>query len=114
MIPKNLDECYQELDCVKSKNLNEWLNEHEDDVTSLSHHTLGQWIRNSWGLWFVTKTPFWKESLQEYFHNIGIHHPDDMSTIILTSYHRKKNNKNINLEEQIDFYKKYRKKNGNK
>ena len=30
-----------------------------------------------------------------------------MSSIILTSFHRKINSKDINLESQIDFYRKY-------
>jgi hypothetical protein len=38
---------------------------------------------------------------------MGIGHPEDMSGIILDSYHRHLNNKEIKLDEQIKFYKNY-------
>ena len=42
--------------------------------------------------------------------NLGIYHPDDMSGIILDSYHRYLTGKEIKLEEQIKFYQDYWKK----
>jgi hypothetical protein len=55
-------------------------------------------------LWAVKNSPFWEDTLPGYFNNMGIKHPDDMSSIILTSYHRHKNGKDIKLEEQIKVY----------
>ena len=59
-------------------------------------------IRNAWKLWAEEKN-----SLVKYFNSIGIDHPDDMSSIILTSFHRQLNNVDINLDSQIERYKKY-------
>jgi hypothetical protein len=41
---------------------------------------------------------------------MGIYHPDDMSGIILTSYHRYLNGQDIALEAQIKSYQDYWKK----
>jgi hypothetical protein len=68
-----------------------------DDPRSL-HHSLGGRLRNELQLWYDSVISKW-------FHSLGIHHADDMSGIILTSYHRKLNNVPINLEEQVQYYK---------
>ena len=62
----------------------------EDVATRRLHFGFGMWIRNNWGLWRNSK-------LKHYFLERGITHPDDMSSIILTFYHRYLNS------EQIDF-----------
>jgi len=58
------------------------------------------WLRNNWQLWGGSR-------LSKYFNNLGIFHPDDMSGIILDSYHRYLTDKEIKLEEQINFYQEY-------
>ena len=68
------------------------------------------WIRNEWGLWK-------KESdMYNYFYKMGLWHADDMSSVILTSYHRFINGKELSLKEQInhylDYWKDYEKQNG--
>ena len=60
----------------------------------------GRVIRNSWGLWSKNKN-----ELVKHFNSLKITHPDDMSAIILTSFHRFLNNENLNLKKQIRFYK---------
>jgi hypothetical protein len=74
----------------------------EDIATGRHHRGLGMWIRNNWGLWRNSE-------LKRFFLHKGVGHPDDMSGIILTSYHRYLNSKPIDLDGQIkkhqDFYK---------
>ncbi|HRE76627.1 MAG TPA: hypothetical protein PLL09_02260 [Flavobacterium sp.] len=68
--------------------------------TSKQHFGLGLSIRN--------ERKLWRESLlKNWFRLNGINHPDDMSGIILTTYHRKLNEKDINFREQKQFYKTY-------
>jgi hypothetical protein len=69
----------------------------EDVATSRLHRGFGMWIRNNWGLWRNSE-------LKQYFLDKGVVHPDDMSGIILTSYHRYLNKKPIDLEGQIKKY----------
>ncbi|MCF8463436.1 MAG: hypothetical protein K9G41_01240 [Flavobacteriales bacterium] len=65
----------------------------EDEATGRLHHGLGTYIRNNWGLWG-------NSSLKQHFESLGVHHPDNMSGMILTSYHRRLNHKPIDIEGQ--------------
>jgi len=56
-----------------------------------------------WQLWGGSR-------LSKFFNDRGIYHPDDMSGIILDSYHRYLTGKDIKLDEQIKFYQDYWKK----
>jgi len=97
-IPNNLEECYVELDAMSPEDSDNWIKATEKDAMGMAHHGLGQWLRNNWGLWCGS-------TLKTYFEGLGLHHADDMSGVILTSYHRHKNGKDINLDEQVQHYK---------
>ena len=71
----------------------------ETEFTASAHFGMGLWIRNNWRLWSGSR-------LLKYFNELGIHHPDDMSSIILISYYRKLHNQDIGFKEQIDYYRK--------
>ncbi len=94
MIPTNLQECFDEL--KKLKGLEGFKSMLEEEVIVSYHFSLGQHLRKKWGLWKGGP-------LYEYFEKMGLHHPDDMSGVILLSFHR-------HLNEQIQTYKEYWKK----
>ena len=71
----------------------------EDDM-SMYHHGWGAGFRNSLGLWGDTE-------LSQAFKEIGIWHADDMSSILLESIWRRVHNQELNMEEQVGFYKVY-------
>lgn len=73
----------------------------EKSATVMLHFGIGMSMRNNWNLWTGDS------QLSKYFKSIGIFHPDDMSSIILTSLHRRLNNKDIDLQGQIKYYKSY-------
>jgi hypothetical protein len=103
-IPKDLEDCFKQLDKMWPESKKKEVKAiKEEDFTADAHFGIGMWMRNNWGLWSGSR-------LSKYFNDMGIQHPDDMSGIILTSYHRKLNNKDIMLEEQIRYYKDYWKK----
>lgn len=103
-------ECLKEVEAMYigdkrlAKELKMWLDMPEENAMATAHHGLGAHIRNEWKLWSGEGT------LVEYFAEMGIIHPDDMSGIILTSFHRWKNDRPIELQQQvkhyIDFWKK--------
>ena len=100
-IPKNLEECFEQINFYWTDSLkSEVENMTEDDFTAKAHFGFGRWMRNNWGLWGGSR-------LRTYFNKIEIYHPDDMSGIILDSYHRYLNKKEIKLEKQIIFYQDY-------
>ena len=99
-IPIDLTEAIAYFKCKTSKDdLNTFKNQEEDRAIGLIHLSTGMSIRNNWGLWAGTS------EISKYFRDLGIHHPDDMSSIILTSLHRELNDKPIGLSSQIQFYK---------
>jgi hypothetical protein len=100
-IPKDLEECFEQLNLMlKPNTIEEIKSKTEEAFSSASHFGLGLWMRNNWGLWKSSR-------LYLYFKEKGIFHPDDMSGIILDSYHRKLNGKEIELEKQIEKYQEY-------
>lgn len=95
--PENLEECFSWFDrFIKDKE--SWAKLDEKTAVAKIHLNFGMWMRNEWGLWGDSK-------LAKWFKSQGIEHADDMSGIILDSYHRKLNNKPIDLENQIESYK---------
>jgi hypothetical protein len=105
-VPKNLNDAISYLDCKWSdKDKEDFKNTPEDDAVTELHFGTGQAIRNNWGLWRKRKN-----RLNLFFNIRGIRHPDDISSIILTSFHRHLNSKDIDLKRQIKYYKEYWKK----
>jgi hypothetical protein len=99
MIPKTLDECFERLS--KIEGVEEFREMVEERIIGIYHHGLGTWIRNEWGLWDENS------DLHKHFKEKGLFHADDMSGLILLSFHRKLNGKDLKIEEQIEHYKQY-------
>jgi len=105
-VPKNLKDAITYLDCTWSEeDKTEFKIKPEEDAVSDLHFGTGRAIRNNWGLW--KRRNNW---LTLSFNARGITHPDDISSIILTSFHRHLNNKDIQINEQVKYYKEYWKK----
>ena len=105
-VPSSLNESIEFLECEWADNLkNEFKLKPEEDAVTELHFGYGLYLRNEWELWKGNN------ELSKSFHEIGITHPDDISSIILTSFHRKLNNQNIEIEKQVQYYKDYWKNN---
>lgn len=118
-IPKSIAEAHMYLDAYLNDK-ETFKNTDEDQATGVAHMTLGRWMRNTWFLWWSKELyervkenspeyPSTKPEIIEMFNDIGIKHADDMSGIIIKSYHRKLNNINYNMEDDVkeilQFYK---------
>ncbi len=80
-IPKDLSECFTELDKLLPEiSRKELLATKKEELIGEYHMGLGMWIRNNWGLWGGSR-------LQKYFTDKKINHPDDMSSVILEYYY---------------------------
>lgn len=101
-IPIDLEDTFSFFKCNWSeKELEEFKNSKEKDAVVSLHSKYGMNIRNNWGLWKR------EGKLVGFFNKNGIYHPEDMSSVIFTSFHRKLNNMPIELKEQAKFYKSY-------
>jgi hypothetical protein len=101
-VPKDLDDALNYLSCTwREADKDSFKIEPERQAVASLHLGTGLGIRNGWDLWKG------KNELVEFFNSIDISHPDDMSSIILTSFHRYLNGKEINLTEQVKYYQDY-------
>ncbi len=92
-IPEDLPACMAALDSMLGDKDKAWLREH-DAVEA--HFGLGMWLRNNWGLWGGDSCP-----LPAYFRAHGIHHPDDMSGLILDCYVQHLNGEDVDYERML-------------
>ena len=97
-IPKDIEDCLIQIDSfwsdstkLRMKNLT------ENEFSGRLHLGFGTWMRNNWQLWGSSR-------LTKYFNDKGIYHPEAMSGLILDSYYRKLNGRDIRLDEQIKNY----------
>ncbi|MFN3755141.1 DUF6794 domain-containing protein [Flavobacterium sp.] len=100
-IPKDLEDSFKQINTFWPDSTRTKLKQlSEDEFSGRVHLGFGMWLRNNWQLWAGSR-------LSKFFNDKGIFHPDDMSGIILQSYHRHLNNKEIDLDKQIQYYKDY-------
>jgi len=93
-IPKDLEDCFAELDKLWPAGKREEFRNKPEEALIEYHFELGMWMRNRWRLWAGSR-------LQNYFAALGVPHPESISSIIITSYWRRENHREIKLEEQI-------------
>ncbi len=98
-IPKDIKDCFLSLDKIYIDSVKEKiLKLTEKEYASANHLSgIGRWMRTNWQL---------KEGsrLSKYFNELGIYHPEAMSGIIMSTYHRYLRKENINLDEKIRHY----------
>lgn len=99
IIPKNPDEALMHLDCSTSAAFkNKFKNLEESKAITMAHFGLGRRIRNGWHLWDA------ENDLYNYFKAKSILNPEDISSILLRSFHRKLNNLEVDFDKQIEHY----------
>jgi hypothetical protein len=98
-VPNDLNTAIEYLNCVwDEESKAELISMDENEAMAELHFGTGLSIRNGWGLRAS------ENELVAYFNELEIHHPDDMSGIILTSFYRHLKNEDIRLDEQIAYY----------
>lgn len=98
--PKTLKECWEVLNQELDKEDIDYIKNLKKDGVVRTHHTLGRWIRNNWGLWAGS-------DLKVHLEAIGFTHPDDMSSVIINSYWAQLNNQYFDLDEKVKYYQDY-------
>lgn len=98
MIPVDLEDCFKIIKMELSPSeINKIMSMKIEELCRL-HHSLGRWIRNNWSLWGE------EGALKDYFNNIGLHHADDMSGLIIESFWHHLRNEPLEIEKQIKEY----------
>lgn len=101
VVPKNLDEAHaQLLRDMPAEEQERIRNMKSEDEMIRYHFGAGMGIRNSWGLWGDSP-------LAKYFKDLGIHHPDDMSGIIMNTLWCRIHNQPFRLDARVKYYQAY-------
>lgn len=95
--PTTIEECYEYINSINMPDMVKFIAMSEDKAVTVTHNSFGRFLRNELQLWSDGYMVKW-------FNERGIYHSDDMSSIIIRSYHRHMNNKEIKLSEQITHY----------
>lgn len=100
MIPTTLSEAIQALrDEIGSDGQVDLMNLNRDELFE-KHYDLGRWIRNTWMLWKGGP-------LMDHMKSLGLHHPDDISSLIIKECWLKLNGQPSELERDVAEYKSY-------
>jgi hypothetical protein len=98
-IPKDLFDAMDQLDkLIDEPSRAKFKQVGEEEAVRKLYFSLGRWIWVNWSLLDGSR-------LSEYFREYGLHHGEDIATLIIRSYHRKINGKDIAFREQIDALK---------
>ncbi len=99
-IPKDIDEAIVELDKKTSPESRiKFQAAGEFEAIAKLHYSLGRWIRYNWGFHGGSR-------LTLFLNSKGAYHPDEMSWMVMLSYHRHLNKRERNLPEQLEMFKK--------
>jgi hypothetical protein len=99
--PTTLNECLDMLtEVLPPSEVEKFKAMEEREAIARCHHGLGRMLRNNFNLWN-------ESDLKTHFKDMGLWHADDMSGVIMTSFHRHLNGKDLNVEAQVKYYKDY-------
>ena len=97
-IPKDVDDAMSELDRI--------VDEHgklrfkvQDEATAVRkiHFSFGRWMIHNWGFYEGSR-------LSHNLKGLGITYPDDMASTLMACYHRRLNEKPLEVKALADFY----------
>lgn len=91
---KTLDDCFAALQKKMSPEELEGFKKKTESQLGEYQASLGAWISDNWVK--PSGSP-----LREYFNDLGVYRPEDISKIVLISFHQRLNNKEIPIEQQI-------------
>lgn len=95
-IPANLDEAIAELDRLTDEDSRKKFAQlPEDQAYRRLYHSLRLWVINNWGLNGGSRLGY-------LFHDFGLKHPDDLAELIIISWHRHLNQKELDLKSTIE------------
>jgi hypothetical protein len=95
--PKDLEGAFLALDSILPDSTRRRIRDFPAESLWVYHMGLAMWMRNSWGLWSGS-------DLQRDLRRRGVKHPDDMSSLILSSYRHRLRGEPLGIEEAVrDF-----------
>jgi hypothetical protein len=99
-IPQNIDECMKAFEEMLSPEEQLLIIRMSKSELGSTHHGLGQFIRNNWGLWNGGH-------LLENLKALGFKHADDMSMSLIEEWWSRMNNVPSSIDDNIKEYAKF-------
>lgn len=94
-IPADIGEAFTEFNrLIDGESRKKFKNAYEDQAVSKLHFSFGRWIIYNWQFYEGSR-------LSHYMRQLGVYHPDDMARVIIRSYHRYLNKKDLKMKEQV-------------
>jgi len=96
-IPKDLPDAFAQLNELMVPETRQRFRAMPEEELDKMNTTLGNWIRVNWGFYEGSR-------LTRYLNMYNVSWPEDMSEMIIITYHRYLNNKPLNVKELVDHY----------
>lgn len=101
-IPKDLIDCHRQLDkLIDEEGKKKFMAASEEQVLDRLHFSLGRWIWHNWGLLEGSR-------LSVYLNQMRVNNPEDMAQFIIITYHRKLNDKELDMKNLVPYLKERR------
>lgn len=98
-IPMDLNDCFKQLDKLMDNEVREkFLSFSDEEVDARTHGSLGVWLDAKWSLRLGSR-------ISAYFNKMGVPHPDYMVGLVIRSYHRHLNKRDLDLKKQLSEFK---------
>ena len=103
-IPKDVEDAMNELDrIVDGHGKLRFKAQEEGTAVRKIHFSFGRWMIHNWGFYEGSR-------LSDNLKGLGITYPDDMASTLMSCYHRRLNDKPLELEALAEFYAEKRRK----
>ena len=101
-IPFDIDDAFNEFKRLTEPNdLDRFKAANEDSVAVRLHFGIGRWMIYNWGFYQGSR-------LSHHLKELGLSFPDDMAQFLIVMFHRKLNNQDLQILQQVEFYQKKR------
>lgn len=102
-IPRDLANSFEELNrLIDPADRQKFKTLPESDAVRKLYFSLGRWIIQKWGFYEGSR-------LSHYLRQLGIYHPEDMSQVVIVSYHRYLNRLPLEVKTQVQAIQEKRK-----
>ena len=106
--PKDLMDCFRLLKAMgTAEDLEAFIDLPDRKAAPTYHSGLGRALRNRWGLWHDPKGDRPETPIHAYLVELGLHHGDDMSGLILESFHRHLRGEPLDVKGQVARYQEF-------
>jgi hypothetical protein len=97
-IPADLTDAFEQLNKLVDRDSKKAFKNVEEGIAARKlHFSLGRWMIHNWGFYGGSR-------LSDHIKKLGIHHPDDMARLIIITYHRYLNKKDLEIKALVESF----------